>query len=325
MVEPTTLTMPRVRAPAALRFAHRRQRVGGLAGLRDHDAERAVVDDGVPVPELRRVLHLDRDPRQLLDHVLANQRGMPARAARRDDDVVDRQQVFVGQVRARELRGRWIEQEPARERARDRLGLLEDLLEHEVRVPATFHLRQVPIDLADFPVLCQRIEAHDPIAVAIEDREVAVLEIHDFARMREDGRRVARHVVLALAQPHEQRAALAGRHDLVGVAARDRGDPVRALDLAQRLDHGILQRSVERRFDQMHQHLGVRLRGEDMAEVLQLTAQRAGVLDDAVVHDGELVLLVHVRMRVHLVGRTVRRPPGVADPERPRDRTGRQQ
>ena len=78
----------RLRA-AALRLAHGRQRVGRFARLRDDDAQRLVGDDRVAVAELRRVLHLAADARMLLDHHLADQRAVPARAARRDDDVVE--------------------------------------------------------------------------------------------------------------------------------------------------------------------------------------------------------------------------------------------
>ncbi len=50
-------------------------------------------------------------------------------------------------------------------------------------------------------------------------------------------------------------------------------------------------------------------RGRD----LELGAQRREVLDDAVVHDGDLAGLVEVRVGVEVVGRTVGGPAGVAD------------
>ena len=73
----------------ALRLAHRRQRVRGLARLRDHQHRGAFVDDRVAVAELRGVLDLDRDARVLLEHVLADQPGVPRRAAGEDDDAAD--------------------------------------------------------------------------------------------------------------------------------------------------------------------------------------------------------------------------------------------
>src|SRR5665647_83738 len=44
--------------PAVLCLAHGGERVGRFAGLRDHDAQRAVVDDRIAVSEFRRVLDL---------------------------------------------------------------------------------------------------------------------------------------------------------------------------------------------------------------------------------------------------------------------------
>ena len=55
---------------AVARLAHAGERVGRLAGLRDRDDERALVDDRVRVAELARALHLDGDARPVLDQVL---------------------------------------------------------------------------------------------------------------------------------------------------------------------------------------------------------------------------------------------------------------
>ena len=47
----------------ALGLAQRRQRVGGLARLRDRDGQRLVVDDRIAIAVLGAVVHLDRDLR----------------------------------------------------------------------------------------------------------------------------------------------------------------------------------------------------------------------------------------------------------------------
>ena len=52
------------------------------------------------------------------------------------------------------------------------------------------------------------------VAVALEHRHVAVVEVDDLARVREDRRDVARDEVLAVADADEQRTALARRDDL---------------------------------------------------------------------------------------------------------------
>ena len=55
--------------------------------------------------------------------------------------------------------------------------------------------------------------------------------------------------------------------------------------------------------EQMREHFGVGLARERVAFVDQLRAQAGVVLDDAVVHDGEFLRAVHMRMRVVIRGR----------------------
>ena len=72
--------------PAALRLAQGAQRVGRLARLAQDEDERAVVERRVAVAELAGVLDLDRQVREPLDQVLADQGRVPARAAGGEDD-----------------------------------------------------------------------------------------------------------------------------------------------------------------------------------------------------------------------------------------------
>ena len=70
------------------RLAQRRQRVGGLAGLRDDDGELVLRDDRVAVAVLGAVVDFDRHLRQRFDQVLADQAGVPRRAAGDDRDLL---------------------------------------------------------------------------------------------------------------------------------------------------------------------------------------------------------------------------------------------
>ena len=81
----------------------------------------------------------------------------------------------------------------------------------------------------------------------------------------------------------------------------------------QRVDHRVLELAVERRLDQVREHLGVGLGLERVPLHLEHLPQRAVVLDDAVVHDGDRARAVDVRMRVALVRRAVRGPARVGD------------
>lgn len=53
------------------------QRVGGFPALANRDHHVVGVYHGMPVPEFRRVFHLHGYPGKILDHVLAQQPGVP--------------------------------------------------------------------------------------------------------------------------------------------------------------------------------------------------------------------------------------------------------
>ena len=63
-------------------------------------------------------------------------RGVQRRAAAGQDDAADIAQLRRSHVQAAELGGAFLEAEPAAHRVAHRAGLLEDFLEHVVRVIA---------------------------------------------------------------------------------------------------------------------------------------------------------------------------------------------
>ena len=72
----------------------------------------------------------------------------------------------------------------------------------------------------------------------------------------------------------------------------------------------------------MDRHLGVGVAGELHAGVLEFAAQGGEVLDDPVVHHGELAGGVAVRVRVAVGGPAVGGPSGVAQPAVPVSASG---
>src|SRR4029079_15681912 len=197
---------------ALLRLAHGGERIGSLTRLRDDDAQSPLVDDRISVPEFRRVFDLDRNSRQLLHHALRNQCRVPAGPAGGDDDVVDLEKLFVGHVETAELGSSVLEEQPAAHAVFDRLRLLEDLLQHEMVEATALDLAQVPVDLAHFLVALLRAKIDHAVAFASENGEFAVVEVDNLAGIVENRRRIARHEVLALAEPDEERASLSRRH-----------------------------------------------------------------------------------------------------------------
>src|SRR5882724_9373712 len=134
--------------------------------------------------------------------------------------------------------------------------------------------------------------------------------------MGQHGRGVGRDEILPRADGHEQRRAPPRRDDRVGLARRYHRDAVCALDLVQRPRDRFDQRAGagKQLLDQVREHLRVGLGAEHVTALPERGAQRAGVLDDAVVDQRQGTAAVGVRVRVDGVGRAVRGPAGVGDP-----------
>ena len=115
------------------------------SGLRDRDDERPVRHDGVPVPVFGRVFHLHRDACEFFDHVFADEGGVPAGAARGDHDPLDALHRVLEREESAELRRALLLEQAAPHGVPYRIGLLEDLLEHEVLVAAALDLSEIPV------------------------------------------------------------------------------------------------------------------------------------------------------------------------------------
>ena len=204
----------------------------------------------------------------------------------------------------------------AAQRVLQALRLLEDLLQHEVVEPAPLDRGQVPLDLVDRLVDEVRLEVADAIAVAAQHRHLAVVEVHHRAGVLQQRRRVRRHEELPVAHAHEQRRALPGRHQHARLVGRDEGEPVGAIDVAQRRRDRFLEVARVELAHEVREHLGVGLRLEHVTAALERLPECPGVLDDAVMDDRDPARLVGVRMRIGGGGRAVRCPARVPDAER---------
>src|SRR5207248_11656751 len=119
---------------ARLGLAEAAQRVGGLAALGNGDAEGSRVDERLAVAELARQIDLDRDAGEGLDHELAGERGVPARAAGDDVDLVETRDRLRVEVAAVEVHVSLLDGGAPADGVGERARLLVDLLVHEVLV-----------------------------------------------------------------------------------------------------------------------------------------------------------------------------------------------
>jgi hypothetical protein len=153
--------------------------------------------------------------RQFLDQVFADERRVPARAAGGDDDAVNAAQLRRRHVQAAELGRRAFKIQPAAQRVQHRLRLLENLLEHEVRVFAARRVFLRKFQVADLHVGRVRAEIGHVKAFRRDGGHVVVVQINDFFRVRHDGVGVAGEKIFVLADADDERRAAPRADDRV--------------------------------------------------------------------------------------------------------------
>ena len=117
---------------AIARQLHRRQGVGGLAGLGDADHQHILAEQRLPVAVLRGVVDLGRQPGQALDQELPDEAGVPRGAAGDQVHPLHTAQAVGREPVVAEVDPGAVAVEVGADGVADGIGLLEDLLEHEV-------------------------------------------------------------------------------------------------------------------------------------------------------------------------------------------------
>ena len=218
----------------ALHLPQGGQRVGRLAALRDGEHQRVVVQRRIAVAQLAGVFDFDRQPGQGLDLVLAHQGRVPTRAAGGHHEAPHRAELLRREVQAAELgRGR-VEVEPAAHGVLDRLGLLEDLLEHVVGVAAQVDVAGLEVERAGRGGR-RGPESRwiDPQRVGREHGQLVVGQVDDLVGVAGQRRGVAGDEVLAVAHADHQRAAQPGGDHHLRPVAKDDRQAVGPLELRQ--------------------------------------------------------------------------------------------
>ena len=182
--------------------------------------------------------------------------------------------------------------DPPGDRLAERLGLLVDLLEHEVLVAALLGGLGRPVDRAHGAFERGAVDVGDGDAPRPQVRDVAVLEEDDLVGVGQDRRDVRGQEALAVAEADDERHVLAGADQPVALARVHDRDRVGALELPERVPDGVGEVALVGLLDQVGDGLGVGLRGQAMAARLEPVAQVAEVLDDPVVDDRDLARAV---------------------------------
>ena len=322
---PMTLQMAMLEAPS--RFASRR--AASVSAVSPDcvmmTASVFLPTIGIAVAVFRPVVDFDRQACELLDHELADQRGVPRRAARQNRHAVYRRQLRLGDLHLFEEDLAGVLGNAAEDRLSRGGRLLEDFLEHEVLVAGLLRHDRIPQHaLGGFGHRTAE-EVGKRHAAAGDDRHLFIAQEHDVAGVVEDRRDVGRDEELAVAETDHDRRSVANGDDLFGIVRRDEHQRKQAPHQQQRPPHGVFEAVVfHLPFDEVCHDFGVGLGDELVSLPLQFVFEVEIVFDDAVVDHDDLAGAIAVRMGVFLGRTSVRRPPGVADPVVTGDRDRRQ-
>ena len=293
------------------------QRVGGLARLGDGDDEGLAVEDRIAIAELAGQLDLDGQAGPVLDRVLGEHARVIRGTARHDEHLVDVAQVVVGQALLVEHDATVLQM--PEQGVGERAGLLGDLLEHEVVVATLLSGREIPVDVERLAGARVLVEVGDRVALGGDHHDLVLAEFDGVARVLDESGDVGCDEHLVLADTDDQWRRPTRRDDRVGVVGMREDQRERTVESTQRCvcarDEVACGRAgVVLTLDEVHRGLGVGVGGELDALGLELGAQRSVVLDDPVVHDGDLAVGAHMGVRVAIGRLTVRRPARVPHP-----------
>src|SRR5690606_266753 len=140
----------------------------------------------------------DGDSRELLEHVLADQAGMPRGAACRDDDPLEGGKLVIFEVQPAELHRAILLDRTTTHRLTERLRLLEDLLQHEVIVAALIEGNQVTLDARELLRHLCASQLHHTLAVPGQHGALCTAEGDQLARLRGHDTDVACDIVVDL-------------------------------------------------------------------------------------------------------------------------------
>ena len=267
-----------------------------------------------------RELHLHRQLRQLFDQIFPHQRRVPARPARRDHNAVDRPQFRRRHVQPAELRRRPLKIQAPAQRVQNRLRLVVNLLQHEMRVLAPRRVLLVEFQFANLHVRRVRPQVAHLETTRGNRRHIVIVQVHHLLRVCHDGIRIARQIMLVLADADDQRRPPPRPHHQIRAVRANHRQPVRPDHLPQCVHHRRHQRLFPAAAtfrvvlaDQMRQHFRVRRGFEFVSPLRQPLLQQVVILDHPVVHHRNLAARIRMRMRIFIAWHPMRGPARMAN------------
>ena len=297
--------------PQPLGLPESGQGIDGLSGLADDQTEGPVGHQGVAVAELRGQGHLHRLAQKLFQDVFSHHAHMVGGAA--GDNVNLIYLPEVGGAQAQFLQRHPAVLNPGEDGVPEGLGLLHDLLGHEVLIAALLRGGDLPIHM--MALLLHGLEvgvAVDLDALPGEDGNLPVLQVAHLPGVLEEGGDVAGQEAEAVAAAQDQGAVLSGGDELVGAVGAQNAQGVGPLDAVEDLGDGLHDVPPVVVLQKLGHHLGVGLGDKAHPLGLQEFLDLGKVFDDAVVDHGYPPRHAHMGVGVDIGGLPVGGPAGMA-------------
>ena len=202
------------------------------------------------------------------------------------------------------------------------IRLLENLLEHEIRIASLFQLAKIDVHRFHRRVHARVVHIHHlQLVSGTDDGDVPVFQVHHLVSVFHNRSGIRGQIKLIVApDAHHQRTALACGDDLFGMPFVQYRDGIGTDDLMQGHLHGTQQIQIIAHldiFNELHQHFGIRLAAELHAALLQTFLQRGIVLDDAVMDQRQVARCRIMGMGVFCTWFAMRGPTRMGDTDMP--------
>ena len=189
--------------------------VGRFAGLGNQESDGVGRNDGIAITPLAGVVDLDRDAGQAFEHELARLSGVPTGSASGDVDFFRRAQLIFSDLHLFEEDLSGVLRNAAQGGVADGAGLLVNFLEHEMLVSALFGHDRVPGDVLHRTGDGLAVEVGELHAFRSDDREVAIAEEEQIARVVKDGGHVGGDKIFIFAKADDGGRTIARGDNLV--------------------------------------------------------------------------------------------------------------
>ena len=188
-----------------------------------------------------------------------------------------------------------------------------DFLKHEVGPSTLFRRGHIPIHVEGAHRALTAHGRQDTHTVRAHLGNFLVLQQRNLPGVAQDGRNIAGGQVFPFAEAQHQGAVLADGPELVRFAPMQHAQGPAALQHARRLTQRLHHVAAVQVMQQMRDNLRIRLGNKHAPLPFQEFPQPLMILNDAIMHQGNVALYIRMGMRVQIAGLPMGGPPGMTD------------